>query len=81
MKLVLKLARTHRDVGRDKPMPITLGDIHNWLKKELNFFRVHLLFFLLVPLVSAAIFYGANGEFHIREYRWSLTITRSVFSV
>ncbi len=48
-------------------MSVTLEDIPDWLKKELNFFRVHLLFFLFVPLISAGIFYGANGEFHIRE--------------
>ncbi|KAI0802967.1 cation transport protein-domain-containing protein [Irpex lacteus] len=46
-------------------MSVTLEDIRDWLKKELNFFRVHLLFFLFVPLISAGIFYGANGEFHI----------------
>ncbi|KAH8101386.1 TrkH-domain-containing protein [Cristinia sonorae] len=40
-------------------------DTYAWLKKELNFFRIHLLFFLLVPLISAAVFWGANGRFHI----------------
>ena len=48
-------------------MGLTLEDIRTWAKKELNFFRVHLLFFLFVPLISAGIFYGANGEFHIRK--------------
>ncbi|EMD41450.1 hypothetical protein CERSUDRAFT_110026 [Gelatoporia subvermispora B] len=35
------------------------------IEEEANFFRIHLLYFLLVPLVAAGIFYGANGEFHI----------------
>ncbi|KAI0344047.1 TrkH-domain-containing protein [Trametopsis cervina] len=46
-------------------MSLSFEDIREWCKKELNFFRVHLLFFLLVPLISAGIFYGANGRFHI----------------
>ncbi|KAK7687989.1 hypothetical protein QCA50_008359 [Cerrena zonata] len=40
--------------------------IRQWLKKELNFFRVHLLFFLIVPLISSVIFWAANGRFHVR---------------
>lgn len=48
-------------------MDLTFDDVREWIKRESNFFRIHLLFFLLVPLISAAIFYGANGEFHIRE--------------
>ncbi|THH31587.1 hypothetical protein EUX98_g2629 [Antrodiella citrinella] len=47
------------------PVVSTLEDVYAWLKRELNFFRVHLLFFLFVPLVSAAIFWGANGRFQI----------------
>ncbi|KAL4244289.1 TrkH Potassium Transport [Abortiporus biennis] len=43
----------------------TLSDIYDWLKRELNFFRIHLLFFIFVPLVSAAIFWGANGRFPV----------------
>ncbi|KAI0078494.1 TrkH-domain-containing protein [Panus rudis PR-1116 ss-1] len=35
------------------------------IKHELNFFRVHLLFFLFVPLISAIIFWAVNGQFHI----------------
>lgn len=49
-----------------------------WVKKEANFFRVHLLYFLLVPLVFGAIFFGANGEFHICEYIPSFIISHSL---
>ncbi|KAI0697181.1 cation transport protein-domain-containing protein [Cytidiella melzeri] len=46
-------------------MNLTFDDVRDWLKKELNFFRIHLLCFIFVPLISAAIFYAANGQFHI----------------
>lgn len=46
----------------------TLSDVREWLKKEANFFRVHLLFFLIVPLISAGIFYAANGRYPVGEY-------------
>lgn len=49
-------------------MSISLEDIQAWLKKELNFFRIHLLFFLFVPLVTAIIFWAVNGQFHIGEF-------------
>ncbi len=48
-------------------MSISFDDICEWIKKEANFFRIHLLFFLLVPLVSAGIFFAANGRYPIRE--------------
>ena len=42
--------------------------VYEWIEKELNFFRLHLIYFTIVPLIAAGIFYAANGEFHIREY-------------
>jgi hypothetical protein len=33
---------------------------------SLNFFRLHLLIGLFLPLVIAGILYGSNGENHIR---------------
>lgn len=33
---------------------------------HLNFYRVHLLAFIFVPIISAAIFYASNGETHIQ---------------
>ncbi|KDN40138.1 hypothetical protein RSAG8_08338, partial [Rhizoctonia solani AG-8 WAC10335] len=33
--------------------------------ESLNFFRLHVLFFTFTPLISAAIFYAANGQYPI----------------
>ncbi|EIW80365.1 TrkH-domain-containing protein [Coniophora puteana RWD-64-598 SS2] len=35
------------------------------IKKELNFFRIHVLFFTFTPLIFSVIFYLANGEYKI----------------
>ncbi|XP_006461265.1 hypothetical protein AGABI2DRAFT_70136 [Agaricus bisporus var. bisporus H97] len=32
---------------------------------ELNFFRIHVICFTITPIILAAIFYGANGRYHI----------------
>jgi hypothetical protein len=34
--------------------------------REANFFRIHLISFVLVPLIFSGIFYASNGRFHIR---------------
>ncbi|KAI0358915.1 TrkH-domain-containing protein [Trametes cingulata] len=39
--------------------------IRQWIEEEANFFRLHLIYFTLTPLVAAGIFYAVNGEFHI----------------
>ena len=44
--------------------------VRQWIEDEVNFFRLHLIYFTIVPLIAAGIFYAANGEFHIRE--WSM---------
>ena len=53
------------------PLLDTLQDhyaqLRQWVEDEINFFRLHLIYFTFVPLIAAAIFYAANGEFHIRE--------------
>lgn len=41
--------------------------LRQWIEEEANFFRLHLVYFTFVPLIAAGIFYGVNGEFHIRE--------------
>lgn len=41
--------------------------VWQWIESELNFFRLHLIYFTFTPLIAAGIFYAANGEFHIRE--------------
>ncbi|EMD39626.1 hypothetical protein CERSUDRAFT_111935 [Gelatoporia subvermispora B] len=35
------------------------------IRKKLNFYRIHLLLFLLVPLIFSAILWACNGEFSI----------------
>ncbi|KAK0226367.1 cation transport protein-domain-containing protein [Armillaria fumosa] len=35
------------------------------IKKHLNFFRIHLLFFAFTPLIFSGIFYASNGQYHI----------------
>ncbi|TBU58845.1 TrkH-domain-containing protein [Dichomitus squalens] len=41
------------------------AQVRQWIEDEVNFFRLHLVYFTFVPLIAAGIFYGANGEFHI----------------
>ncbi|KAI0250399.1 cation transport protein-domain-containing protein [Lactifluus subvellereus] len=41
----------------------------NWvtlLRHELNFFRIHLIFFTLLPIISAGILSACNGSFDIK---------------
>ncbi|KAL4064271.1 cation transport protein-domain-containing protein [Scleroderma yunnanense] len=35
------------------------------IRKNLNFFRVHLLFFTFTPLVASTIFYASNGRYPV----------------
>ncbi|KAJ7125143.1 cation transport protein-domain-containing protein [Mycena epipterygia] len=35
------------------------------VRKELNFYRVHILFFTFTPLIFSGIFYASNGHYHI----------------
>ncbi|KAJ7496885.1 cation transport protein-domain-containing protein [Mycena latifolia] len=37
----------------------------NAIRKELNFYRVHILFFTFTPLIFSAIFYASNGHYQI----------------
>ncbi|KIP02880.1 hypothetical protein PHLGIDRAFT_32026 [Phlebiopsis gigantea 11061_1 CR5-6] len=46
-------------------MKLSFNGIREWVQKEANFFRIHLLFFLLVPLVAAGIFCAANGQYPV----------------
>ncbi|OBZ78734.1 hypothetical protein A0H81_00278 [Grifola frondosa] len=45
--------------------PLTYARIRKWIEEEANFFRLHLLFFLLVPLIAGAIFYAVNGKYPV----------------
>jgi Trk-type K+ transport system membrane component len=35
------------------------------LQRNLNFFRIHVIVFVLTPLVFSGIFYASNGEFKV----------------
>ncbi|KZS90153.1 TrkH-domain-containing protein [Sistotremastrum niveocremeum HHB9708] len=35
------------------------------IKKHLNFFRIHLLLFTVIPLITSGVFFACNGEFPI----------------
>ncbi|KZV69989.1 hypothetical protein PENSPDRAFT_651888 [Peniophora sp. CONT] len=37
-----------------------------FLSGQLNFYRLHILYFIFTPLIFSAIFYASNGETHIR---------------
>ncbi|KAK7691819.1 hypothetical protein QCA50_005222 [Cerrena zonata] len=37
--------------------------VGGYVKKHLNFFRIHVLFFTFTPLIFSAILYASNGEF------------------
>ena len=41
--------------------------VRQWIEEEVNFFRLHLVFFTFTPLIASGIFYAVNGRFHIRE--------------
>ncbi|KAL4252407.1 Potassium transport protein [Abortiporus biennis] len=41
---------------------IRKGGLGRYLKRNLNFYRVHLLFFTFTPLIFSAILYGSNGD-------------------
>ena len=45
-------------------MPALISIVHT-LKKELNFFRIHLLCFVFIPLICAGIFVGSNGKYPV----------------
>ncbi|KAK7036416.1 hypothetical protein VNI00_011613 [Paramarasmius palmivorus] len=48
-------------------MSSTTSSTRPWrfIKKHLNFYRVHILFFTFTPLFFSAIFYASNGQTHI----------------
>jgi len=52
-------------------MAFTFAAVKELVKREANFYRVHLLFFTFVPLILSGIFYAANGQYHIRQCRGS----------
>lgn len=52
-----------RDSFLVSTLPMTLWA---FIRREANFFRIHLSAFIFVPLVFSGIFYASNGQFHIK---------------
>ncbi|KAJ7503005.1 cation transport protein-domain-containing protein [Mycena galericulata] len=42
-----------------------MGSTWKAIRKHLNFYRVHILFFTFTPLIFSGIFYASNGQYHI----------------
>ncbi|PFH45965.1 hypothetical protein AMATHDRAFT_8427 [Amanita thiersii Skay4041] len=38
----------------------------NYAIEEINFFRIHLFAFVIIPLIASIIFYASNGRFHVK---------------
>jgi hypothetical protein len=51
-----------------------------WASTHLNFYRTHLIFFTLGPLIVSGIFYASNGETHV-DYIDCLFLCTSAFTV
>ncbi|KAI0628944.1 cation transport protein-domain-containing protein [Trametes polyzona] len=45
--------------------PSKRADAKAYVRRHLNFYRVHLLAFTFIPLIFSGIFYAGNGEYHI----------------
>ncbi|KAF7297996.1 Potassium transport protein [Mycena chlorophos] len=50
------------------------------VRKHLNFYRVHILFFTFTPLIFSGIFFASNGQYHI-SYVDSLFLCVSAMTV
>lgn len=59
-------------------MAFTVTVVKELIKREANFYRIHLLFFTFVPLILSGIFYAANGKYHIRESLGDLSLIQGV---
>ncbi|KAJ6593443.1 cation transport protein-domain-containing protein [Mycena capillaripes] len=42
-----------------------MGSTWKTIRKELNFYRVHILFFTFTPLIFSGIFYASNGQYRV----------------
>ncbi|KAF8301443.1 TrkH-domain-containing protein [Clavulina sp. PMI_390] len=51
-----------------------------FIYREGNFYRIHLFFFTVVPLIASGIFYGANGKYPV-AYVDALFLTYSSMTV
>ncbi|PWN49886.1 hypothetical protein IE53DRAFT_122868 [Violaceomyces palustris] len=48
-----------------KPTSRRVARISHWAGHHLNFFRVHVLVFTIVPVIAAAIFYASNEDVYV----------------
>ncbi|KAI0317188.1 cation transport protein-domain-containing protein [Amylostereum chailletii] len=53
-------------VAVEPPRSTTYARILSWLQRHLNFYRIHILYFIFSPLVFSAVFFACNGEFTIK---------------
>ena len=60
--------------------PTKLATVLYKLRKELNFFRIHVTTFVLVPLILSGVFYASNGQDKI-SYIDSLFLCYSAMTV
>ncbi|KAF9446528.1 TrkH-domain-containing protein [Macrolepiota fuliginosa MF-IS2] len=51
----------------DPPPPKWSTRLWSGVKNELNFYRIHLIYFTVTPLFFSGIFYASNGRYHV-EY-------------
>ncbi|KAI0263834.1 cation transport protein-domain-containing protein [Gloeopeniophorella convolvens] len=50
----------------DQPRPeSSFQRLASWLRRHLNFYRLHIIYFTFTPLIFSAIFYASNGRYHI----------------
>jgi hypothetical protein len=56
------------------------ADLEDFIKRESTFFRLHLLSFIITPLIASVIFWACNGRFHI-DYVDALFLCYSAMTV
>ena len=63
-----------------KGLARTRNRIVGFIQREANFLRIHILVFTVVPLITSAIFWRANGEYPV-HYIDCLFVTYSAMTV
>ncbi|KAG9009870.1 low affinity potassium transporter [Tulasnella sp. JGI-2019a] len=43
---------------------VQVGKALSWITSQLNFFRIHVLFFIIFPLIAGAVFYASQDNNH-----------------
>lgn len=65
--------------SRSRPLLPMTTRLWHYCLSNLNFYRIHLLLFCLVPLVMAAIMLASNGEYPVKYSKYT-SFERQVFS-